>query len=227
MLHVGGHRLQLFEPRLEVRTIRLDGLHLPLEHVEHVAEVLPERARAGGARTFLSKLQQSITLIAELGVLRAEGTQTRVDFLAVTHPLGAARLQLALRLLECGAPALQLKDHFLLERRCTSKARTLRRERLHFEFERRLRLHERTPASVVHGERPLHLELGTHLLERRDVGQQRRECRACLRHLREIECQPLFGAPQRRRLTVHRREFGLQTLALIATRLRREPLGGD
>lgn len=96
------HLLQLPLATAEVGAIRLDGLHLPLEQIEDIAIVRPQRSRAGGAIPIFPEREEAIALVPQLAVLGPERPESGLDLLLLADPRGASLRDLLLEGRELG-----------------------------------------------------------------------------------------------------------------------------
>src|SRR5689334_11146707 len=85
--------------------------------VDDGVEASAEGPSAGRAFTVFADSDQTVALLFQLRVLLAQGLTLGLSLLPVSHPLGAARFEKALRVFQLGALLLQLEGRFLLERR--------------------------------------------------------------------------------------------------------------
>ena len=115
-MNVLGHLLELLDARLVVVAVDVHRLDLLVEVLDHRVQAPAERTAARRALAVFAECDDAIALLLELGVLLAQRFALGLRLLAVAHPLGAARLELSLRVLELGALLLQLERRLFLER---------------------------------------------------------------------------------------------------------------
>jgi hypothetical protein len=76
-------------------------------------EILAELATACGTRAVGAKADYALALLLDFEILLAKITELGVCILPVSHPFGATRLEVALRILELQPFLLELERYFL------------------------------------------------------------------------------------------------------------------
>ena len=172
---VFGHRLELLEPRLEVRSVGAHRLELVVEQVEHLAVMVAERPLAGGAIALVAQRDELVALVPQLRVLGAQRVASRLRLLPVAHPLRAAQLQLALRRFVPASRHLELDRDLFLERGRGLRLRELLAQLVELGGEHALLVEPRLASPVVHLELAHPGEFVADLVERREFRRQRHQ----------------------------------------------------
>ena len=83
--------------------------------LDHSVQASTKRAAAGRTLAIFTERDDTIALVFELRVLLPQCLALRLRFLSIAHPLGATRLEQALRVLQLGALFLELEGRFLFQ----------------------------------------------------------------------------------------------------------------